>query len=72
MYEYDQRVTKTVLLDLIMAMEKTSACRGVVGDMGGTNQGLWNELGVNYERHLRHPGGFLQGSAVLLDAAFDL
>lgn len=50
MFEFDRRVTKPMLLGLILAMERVGArVVAVVGDMGGTNQGLWTELGVSFD-----------------------
>ena len=50
MYDFDQAVTKTMLLQLIVAMDEAGArVVATVSDMAGANQALWKQLGVAYD-----------------------
>lgn len=47
-YDYDQKMTKDLLCDLIEATEKAGyPVHGIVCDMAGANQGLLKSLGIN-------------------------
>lgn len=47
-YDYDQKITKDLLCDLIEATEKAGyPVHGIVRDMAGVNQSLLKSLGIN-------------------------
>lgn len=66
---FDQSMTRTILFDIINDLHKigftTVSC---VCDGGGSNQSLWNELGINFEKpFFQHPS--LEQPVVLIPDA---
>ena len=46
---FDQAVTEEILLGLVKDLERAGArVVATVNDMGGSNQGLWRELGIQH------------------------
>lgn len=54
---FDQKMTKSLLFDVIKSVHEAEyTVVATVCDMGGGNQGLWRELGVNINRNwFNHP-----------------
>ena len=56
MYSFDSAVESDTLKHLIAAMERAGAhVMAIVSDMGGSNQGLWSQLGISHDGSTHFP-----------------